>query len=152
MLRNVNLRSHSGTQVCYTRMSRRCFLVMEDTEDSAAGPSQHPYLAESNAETSAEHSRRLSSLRKVAKESVHCRSQESKKRTSSSKVESIYWRTFTSHVLAHSSCYYCFVRFFGLPLNKQHTTSDTCSVCPTCMCNAPRHTGASCGTSYYKHL
>ena len=40
------------------------FLVMEDGEVSAAGPSQRTYLAESSAETSAERSRRLATLTK----------------------------------------------------------------------------------------
>ena len=39
------------------------FLAMEDGEDSAAGPLKHTYLAESSAETSAECSRRLETLR-----------------------------------------------------------------------------------------
>jgi len=65
---------------------------MEDREDSATGPSQRMYLAESSVETSAKHSRRLATLTtKKAKRSVHRRSQESKKRTTkSSKVESTY--------------------------------------------------------------
>ena len=77
---------------------------MEDREDSAAGPSQRTYLAESSAETSAERSRRLATVtKKKAKRSVDRRSQESKKRTTkSSKVESTYWRIFTSQVLAMS--------------------------------------------------
>ena len=55
---------------------------MEDVEDSAAGPSQSTYLAESSAETSAERRRRLATLTmKKAKRSVHRRGQESKKRT-----------------------------------------------------------------------
>ena len=35
------------------------FLAMEDGEDSATGPSQRTYLAESSVETSAERSQRL---------------------------------------------------------------------------------------------
>ena len=69
-----------------------------EAEDSAAGPSQRTYLAESSAERSAECSRRLATLTKnKTKRSVHRRSQESKKRTrKSSTVESTYWRFFTS--------------------------------------------------------
>ena len=37
---------------------------MEDGEDSAGGPSQRTHLAESSAETSAERSRQLATLRK----------------------------------------------------------------------------------------
>ena len=76
------------------------FSAMDDREDSAAGPSQRAYLAESSAEMSAEHSRRLATVtKKKAKRSVHRRSQESKKRaTKSSKVESTYWRISTSQV------------------------------------------------------
>ena len=61
------------------------FLVMEDGKESAAGPLQRMYLAESKAETSAECS-----------QSTHG-SQESKKRTrKSSKVEGTHWRVFTN--------------------------------------------------------
>ena len=42
----------------------RPFLAMEDGEDSAAGPLQCTYLAESSAETSAEGNQRLATLRK----------------------------------------------------------------------------------------
>ena len=64
---------------------------------------------------------------KKAKKLVHRRSKKSKKRTrKSSKVGSTYWRVFTSQVL-----------FFGLPLNQQHTISDTCH--PTRMQNAHMH-------------
>ena len=68
------------------------FLAMEDGEDSAAGPLQRTYLAESSVETSAERSRWLETLtKKKTKRSVHRRSQESKKiTTKSSKVESTY--------------------------------------------------------------
>ena len=79
--------------------SRRHFLVTEDGKDSAAGPSQRTYLAESSAEVSAEHSRQLATLTKnnKTKRSVHHRSRESKKRTrKSSIVESMYWRFFTA--------------------------------------------------------
>ena len=69
-----------------TSLDPRPFLVTEDGEDSAPGPSQRTYLAESSAEASAK-----------TKRSVHHRSQESKKRTrKSSTVESTYWRFFTS--------------------------------------------------------
>ena len=90
------------------------FLAMEDWEDSAAGPLQRTYFAESSAETSAQRSRRLATLTKQkAKRSVHRRSQESKKRTAkSSKVESTYWKVSTSQI------------FFWLPLNQQ------CKACP----------------------
>ena len=85
------------------------FSAMEGGEDSAAGPSQRTYLAESSPETSAESTRRLATLtKKKAKRSVHRRSQESKKRaTKSSKEESTYWRVSTSQVL-----------FFWLPRTK----------------------------------
>ena len=63
-------------------MSGRRFLATEDGEDSAAGPSQRMYLAESSAEASAERDRQLATLTKnKTKRSVHRRSQESKKRT-----------------------------------------------------------------------
>ena len=71
--------------------SGRHFLATEDRKDSAAGPSQRMYLAESSAEASAEHSRQLATLTKnnKTKRSVHHRSRESKKRTrKSSTVES----------------------------------------------------------------
>ena len=48
----------------YTMSGRVFFLATEDGEDSAAGPSQHTYLAESSAEASAERSRRLATLTK----------------------------------------------------------------------------------------
>ena len=78
-LRNVNLRSHSECQFAlmsgqdikhYTTTSGRCFLAMEE-------------------------GRKI----KKPKKSVHRRSQESDRRTrKSSKVESMYWRFFTSQV------------------------------------------------------
>ena len=72
-----------------TTLGRR-FLATEDGEDSAAGPSQRTYLAESSAEASAERSQQLATLTKNKTNSlVHRRSQESKKRTrKSSTVES----------------------------------------------------------------
>ena len=42
-------------------------MATEDGEDSTAGPSQRTYLAESNAEASAEHSRWLVTLTKKKK-------------------------------------------------------------------------------------
>ena len=61
-------------------------MATEDGEDSAAGPSQRTYLAESSAEASAERSRRLATLTKnKTKRSVHRRSQESKKEFNSRK-------------------------------------------------------------------
>ena len=97
-------RQDIGYHVHYTTSGRR-FLVTEDGEDSAAGPSQCTYLVESSAEASAEHSRRLATLmtknktKTLGKRSVHRRSQESKKRArKSSTVESTYWRFFTSQV------------------------------------------------------
>ena len=42
-------------------------MATEDGEDSTAGPSQRTYLAESNAEASAEHSRWLVTLAKKKK-------------------------------------------------------------------------------------
>ena len=70
--RNVNLRSRPGRQdigyhVHYTTTSGR-FLATEDGEDSAAGLSQRTYLAESSAEVSAEHSRRLATPTKKKKQ------------------------------------------------------------------------------------
>ena len=60
-----------------TSLDPRPFLAMEDGEDSAAGPLQRTYLAESSAELSAERSRRLATLTKnKTKRSVHHRSQE----------------------------------------------------------------------------
>ena len=99
-LRNVNLRSHPGRiSVSYMTTSGRRFLATKDGEDSAVGPSQRTYLAESSAEASAERSRRLATLTKnKTKRSVHCRSKERKKRTKSLTVESTYWRFFTSQV------------------------------------------------------
>ena len=80
------------TETCITRgrRSRRGgrFLAMEDREDSAAGPSQRTYLAESSAETSAERSQQLVTLTKKGKRSLHRRSQESKKRTKKKKFKS----------------------------------------------------------------
>ena len=83
----------------YTTSGRR-FSATEDREDSAAGPSQRTYLAESSAETSAERSRQLATLTmNKTKRSVHRRSQVRKKRTrESSTVESTYWIFFTSQV------------------------------------------------------
>ena len=107
------------------------------------GPSQRTYLAESSAETSAERSRQLVTLRKKkAKRSVHRRNQESKKRTRSSKVENTHWRVFTSQVLFF---------WFPLVLNQQRTISDTCSACPTHMRNAHRHTDTWRGTRHHTH-
>ena len=68
-LRNVTLRSRQGRilatiHVHYTTSGRHLFLAMEDGEDSVAGPLQHTHLAESSAELSAEHSRRLVTLTK----------------------------------------------------------------------------------------
>ena len=73
---------------------------MEDREDSAAGPLQRMYLAESSAEASAERSQWLATLTKnKTKRSVHRRSQESKKRTrKSSTVKSTYSRFFIGQV------------------------------------------------------
>ena len=52
-------------------------VFLEDREDSAAGPLQRMYLAESSAEVSAERSQRLATLTKnKTKRSVHHRSQE----------------------------------------------------------------------------
>ena len=79
--RNVNLKStvtprqDIGYHVHYTTTSGPSFL--EDGKDSAAGPLQRTYLAESSAEVSAERSRRLETLTKnKTKRSVHHRSQE----------------------------------------------------------------------------
>ena len=70
-LRNVNLRSCLGMSICahtqesgVTETCITCMrMLMEDGEDSAGGPLQRTYLAESSAETSAECSRWLASLR-----------------------------------------------------------------------------------------
>ena len=102
-LRNVNLRSRPGRISDPTYITQRwddVFWATEDREDSAAGPSQRTYLAESSAEASAERSRQLATLtNNKIKRSVHGRSQESKKRTrKSSTVESTYWKFFTSQV------------------------------------------------------
>ena len=102
VLRNVNLRSRPGRisdTTCITRR-RDDILATEEGEDSAAGPLQRMYLAESGAEASAERSRRLATLTKnKTKRSVHRRSPESKKKTrKNSTVESMYWRFFTSQV------------------------------------------------------
>ena len=83
MLGKVNLRSCLGmsicahvqesgvTETCITRELRwrTEFLGNGGREDSAAGPSQRTYLAESSAETSAERSRRLATL-KMKKQEV----------------------------------------------------------------------------------
>ena len=69
---------------CITQ--RRRSLRQEDWEDSAIGPSQCTYLAESSAEARAERSRRLATLIKnKTKRSVHRRSQENKKKFNSRK-------------------------------------------------------------------
>ena len=77
-----------------------------------------------------------------AKTSVHHGSQTSNKTTrKSSKVESMYWRVSSSHIL-----------FFGLPLINQHrTSSDTSFVHPTHMRNVHRHTGAWGGARHHTH-
>ena len=77
-LNNVNLCSCSETQVSLICALHedvdggrsllgggrgRRLLAMEDGEDSAAGPLQRTYLAESSAETSTERSQRLATLR-----------------------------------------------------------------------------------------
>ena len=115
--RNVNLHSCSGIEhhwsMHYTRMlledgveGGQHLWAMEDGEDSTASSSQRTYLVESSAETSAECSRWLVTLR-----SLHCRSKERKKRTgNSSKVES----THKPGVV------------LWLPRNQQCTISDTC--------------------------
>ena len=111
-LRNVNLRQRLGMSVwgrwsrpgkmldttCITRWHRDDFFGDEDGENSAAGPLQCTYLAESSAEASAECSRWLATLTKnKTKISVHHRSQESKERTrKSSTVEITYWSFFTA--------------------------------------------------------
>ena len=109
-------RSRSGMSICTHARNRASlkredvdgrwswggqhFLPMEVREDSTAGPWQRTYLVESSAETSDECSQRLVTRTKKAKRSVHRRSQESKKTTrKSSKVESTYWKVFTSQVL-----------------------------------------------------
>ena len=111
MLRNASLKRaflEDVDEAGRTELGGR-FSAMEGGEDSAAGPSQRTYLAESSPETSAERTRRLATLtKKKGKRSVHRRSQESKKRaTKSSKEESTYWRVSTSQVL-----------FFWLPRTK----------------------------------
>ena len=59
------------------------FLAMEDREDSMAGSSQCTYFSKPSAETSAEYSRRLTSLskRKQRSQSTAEAMEESKKRT-----------------------------------------------------------------------
>ena len=144
--KNVNLCSRSGIgrhwNVHYARASTEDGVaggggqrfLMEEGEDSMAGPSQCMYLAESSAETSAEHSWWLATLMKTKKQkSVHHRSQERKNITKSSKVESAYQSVSTSQVL-----------FFWLPLNQQCKISDNCSTCPTHMHNARRRASYAC--------
>ena len=124
-------------ETCITRGHRggqswggQRFWVMEDGKDSAARPSQRTYLVESSAEMSAE-----------CCQPTH-RRQESKKRTrKSSKVESTYWRVFTSQVF-----------FFSLPLTQQCTISDTCSAHPTHMRNTHRHTDAWRSMRHHTHV
>ena len=127
-LRNVNLRSRPG-RMHYTTSGLR-FLATEEGEDSAAGPLQCMYLAESGAEASAEHSQRLATLTKnKTNRSVHHRSQESKKRTrKNSTVESTYLRFYISQVFRLTlGCYRCFVLLVGLLLNEQHLKPAPCT-------------------------
>ena len=76
MVTNVNWRSCSKCHfvltpgqdigyVHYTTMSGRHFLETEEGEDSVAGPSQCTYFAVPSAQTSAEHSWRLATLRET---------------------------------------------------------------------------------------
>ena len=79
-LRNVNLRSRPGRisdTTCITRRRRDDVFGDGGREDSAAGPSQHTYLAESSAEASTERSRRLATL---TKRSVHSRARREQDR------------------------------------------------------------------------
>ena len=100
---NVNLRSYSGAWALLIHVLhkdiRRCFLVMEDREDSVAWPLQCTYLVK----LSAERSRLLATLTKRKQKSQSTikvkRVQEEDK---SSKEESMYNNSF--------------VLFFGLPL------------------------------------
>ena len=64
----------------------------------------------------------------------------------SSKVESMYWRVFTSQVL---SSLFTFCTILGLPLNKQCTISDNCSTCLTHLHNTHRHTSTWHGVSMH---
>ena len=98
-LRNVNLRSPPGrmSDTCITRR----FLATEDGEDNMAGPLQHMYLG------SQREAMRINKCwmqptigdSEKKKNSAHRWNQESDRRTrKSSKVESTYWRFFTSQV------------------------------------------------------
>ena len=102
---------------------------MEDGEDSAAGPLQRMYLAESSAEASAERSQWLT--KNKTKRSVHRRSQESKKRTrKSSTVESTYCRFFTSQVF-RLTLHVTVVLYCSLDSTKR-AMPDTFAARPTC--------------------
>ena len=136
-LRNVNLRSRSGTRASLIRA------LYEDVNGGwswgrGGGGGGATFLGDGGwggqrgwAFTMYEIG--LVTLRKKKQRShaVHCRSQESRRRTrQSSEVESTYWRVFTSQVL-----------LIELPLNQQCTICDTCTVCPTNMRNAHRNIG-----------
>ena len=83
-----------------------------------------------------EPSQQLVTLRRKAKKSVHV---EAKRTRNSSKLESMHWRVYTSQVLGSLLT---LTLLFGLPLNQQHTISDTCSECSTRMLNAHGCNGA----------
>ena len=79
-LRNVNLRSRPGRisdTTCITRRRRDDVFGDGGREDSAAGPSQRTYLAESSAEANTERSRRLATL---TKRSIHSRARREQDR------------------------------------------------------------------------
>ena len=93
---HLHSRARSGTHVSRALMIEvedREERRLEDAEDSAAGPPQRTCFAESSAECS----RRLATLRK-RKQRSQC-TKEGKKRTrESAKEKSTLWRVFTSQV------------------------------------------------------
>ena len=126
---------------------------MEDGKDSAAGPSQCRYLAESSAETSSECSRRLPTFRRQMKRLVHRRSQERKKITRKS-----------SNVKAHigeSSQARLIGSLFMVPLlcsvflGGSHYTSNaqflTCALCAPPACAMCMDIGTWC-TRHHTHV
>ena len=122
---------------------RDVFLAAEDGEDSAAGPSQRTFSAESSAEAIAERSRRLATRTKNKTErSVHRRSQESKKKFSSRK-----------HVLEvlHAHARYLGL-IFALPLFCAALCTHTKRVTPdTCAARPIRAHGAWSGARHHTH-
>ena len=84
------------------------FSAMEDREDSAAGPLQRTYLAESSAETSAERCRLLATVTKrKAKRSVTVEAKRAKRE-----------EEFKSRKHVLENLHKPGISFFWLPLNR----------------------------------